>query len=448
MTSLAVLLALLTIAAADPAPSPVPIGVASVDITPDKPVLLNGYAVRSGPSKGVQQRLFAKALAIGDDEGPGPAVLVTLDNLGITDTLATEVAERLRADVGLPRERLAIASSHTHSAPMITGLLPNLFGKPIAPEDQTVIDDYTRRLGDHLVAVVKSALKDRQPGHLGWTQGTVGFAVNRRTKSVPVDHALPMLRVTAPDGRLRAIVVNYACHCTTLDPADNLVSADWAGDAQAAIEADHPGCIAMTAVGCGADSNPKDRTSREVAARHGRAIADEVNRLLAGPITMLGGVPTTGFRRVTIPFDTLPTRAELEAIVAKGSYPGYNAQTQLARLDRGEPLQASLDYPVQVWVFGDRLAMVFLAGEVVVDYSLRLKRELDASRLWVSAYSNDVPCYIPSERILKEGGYEGGGAMVYYARPTRLAPGIEGRIVDTVLDLIPAGFRSQATAAP
>jgi neutral ceramidase len=48
------------------------------------------------------------------------------------------------------------------------------------------------------------------------------------------------------------------------------------------------------------------------------------------------------------------------------------------------------------------MAMVFLAGEVVVDYALRLKWEIDQKRLWVVAYSNDVPCYIPSRRILSE----------------------------------------------
>src|SRR5262249_56130779 len=76
--------------------------------------------------------------------------------------------------------------------------------------------------------------------------------------------------------------------------------------------------------------------------------------------------------------------------------------------------------------------MVFLPGEVVVDYSLRLKRELDGLRLWINAYANDAPCYIPSERVLKEGGYEGGGAMVYYDVPGPFRPGLEKKIIDAV----------------
>ncbi len=97
---------------------------------------------------------------------------------------------------------------------------------------------------------------------------------------------------------------------------------------------------------------------------------------------------------------------------------------------------------METWVFGDELAMVFLPGEVVVDYSLRLKREFDASRLWVNAYANDVPCYIPSERVLQEGGYEGGGAMIFYDRPTRFAPGLEDRIIAAVHHLAPSSFAS------
>src|SRR5206468_11358308 len=113
---------------------------------------------------------------------------------------------------------------------------------------------------------------------------------------------------------------------------------------------------------------------------------------------------------------------------------------QLAKLVRGENVKKNMPYSVQSWAFCDCLTMVFLPGEVVVDYSLRLKKELDPARLWVNAYANDEPCYIPSERILKEGGYEGGGAMIYYDKPARLAPGLEDLIINAVHDLLPKEF--------
>ena len=75
-----------------------------------------------------------------------------------------------------------------------------------------------------------------------------------------------------------------------------------------------------------------------------------------------------------------------------------------------------------------------LPGEVVVDYAVRLKREFDASRLWITAYANDTPCYIPSERVLKEGGYEGREAMVIYGLPTAWGARVEELIVAEALE--------------
>jgi hypothetical protein len=423
-------------------PRPILVGVAKVDITPDGPILMSGYQMRgTTPSKGTQQALNAVALALGTDE-QGPSIFLTVDNLGIPDAISEELAARLKRRAGIARERLAVGASHTHSAPCLPGVAPNIFAKAIPAEDQATIDRYASTLLDKLEQVCLEALKVRAPALLAWGQGSVDFANNRRTKGGPVDHALPMLRAIGLDGKLRAVLVNYACHCTTLPPRDYLISGDWAADAREAIEADHPGTTALVLIGCGGDADPKDRTSREVARRHGRAIADEVSRLLKGPLTPLNTPPLGRITRIKVPFDTLPTVDELKALVAKGGAPGYNAATQLARLDRGEPLQTDLDYIIQVWTFAEDLTIVFLAGEVVVDYVLRLKTELDPTRLWVVAYANDNPCYIPSERILREGGYEGGLAMIYYGRPTRLKPGIEAKIIAAARSLVPPAFEA------
>ena len=120
----------------------------------------------------------------------------------------------------------------------------------------------------------------------------------------------------------------------------------------------------------------------------------------------------------------------------------YYAKVQLAQLDAGKKLATEVTYPVQTWKFGNTLAMVFLPGEVVVDYSLRLKKELDSTRLWINAYSNDAPAYIPSERILKEGGYEGGGAMIYYNLPAPFAAGLEDKIVAAVHAQLDDNFKA------
>lgn len=416
------------------------VGVAAIDITPGYPVRLSGFGNRREESDGVTQRIWAKALAIGSDQ---PVVLIAVDNCGVSAQVTEEVAARLKRHAGIPRDRVAITSTHTHTAPMLRGVLPNLFGRPIPPEHQDRIDRYTLELTDKLEQVAVAALADRKPATLAWGIGKVAFAINRRSPNLPVDHDLPLLVVRDLKAQVRAIYVSYATHCVTL--RDDKISGDWAGYAQEEIQRNNPGAIALVSVGCGAESNPKARTtgySVESAGAEGAEIAAEVQRLLAGHLTPLNGEPQTQFTHVDLPLAALPTRAEWDKLAERTDAIGYNARVQLGRLSRGEPLRTAIHLPVQTWTFGDRMAMVFLGGEVVQDYSLRLKRELDGLRLWVNGYANDVPCYIPSERVLKLGAYEGRGAMVYYDVPGPFEAGLEQKIVDAVRQQLGKRFDS------
>ncbi len=416
------------------------VGVARVDITPDYPVRLSGFGFRRAESEGVTQRIWAKAIAFADGQN-GPAILITTDNLGVPDAMTQEVANRLAPQIGLRRERLTITASHTHTAPMLRGVAPTLFGVPIPDEHQANIERYTREFTDNLEKVALAAVQDLRPARVGWGIGRVGFAKNRRTPGGPVDHDLPLLVVRGEDGKLRAVWFSYACHCVTL--SNNKLSGDWAGFAQSEIERDFPGAIALMSPGCGADANPDsgvagDKT--EAATAQGRQLADEVKRLLAAPLTPITAAPAMKFARLELAFDTPRTREEWEERAKRTDAIGHHARVNLAKLDRGETLPVKIDCPIQTWRFADQLALVFLPGEVVVDYSLRLKREFDRTRLAVIAYANDAPCYIPSERVLKEGGYEGGDAMIYYDRPQKFAPGLEQKIVDAVHVQLPADF--------
>ncbi len=427
--------------AADPAPAPSNrlAGAAAVDITPDYPVRLSGYGSRRDVSQGVAQHLFAKALAIGSDE-EGPAVLVTVDNCGVPAAMRDEVVRRLGAKTKVRDERFAIASSHTHCAPMLTGVLPNLFSMDIPAEHLPAIERYTRELTDKIEQVALAALADRKPASLAWGVGKVGFAANRRNFALkPVDHDLPVLRVTGPDGKVRAIFTSYACHCTTIGIES--MHGDWAGCAQEALQREFPGAVALTALGCGADQNPNPRRTMELVLQYGEAVGAEAKRLANGELTPVNGPLECRTKQIELAYDKLPTREEWQVLAeSKTAGIAYHAKKNLARLDRGERIPTHLPYLVQVWSFGGDLAMVFLPGEVVVDYSLRIKRDFDRSRIWVNGYSNDVPCYIPSRRVLEEGGYEGAGAMVYYDRPTKFAPDVEERIIGAVHDLMPRKF--------
>jgi hypothetical protein len=415
------------------------VGVASVDITPATPIRLSGYLARKTESTNVAQRLYAKALCIGTN-GDGPAILLTVDSIGVPEHIREELVRRLSRK-GIRPERVAVCSTHSHTAPCLAGNLPTLFGEPIPPEHQSRIDRYTRELIDALEKVSLDALKNRRAARLDWGIGKATFAANRRTKGGPVDHDLPVLAVRDADGNVRAILASYACHCTTLGAEFNEICGDWAGYAQEFLERDYPGATALLAIGCGADANPHPRPGLDFSKQHGEEIARGVREVLGRTPAPLRAPLECRAKRIELPFERVPSRAEWEQKADTAGPPGYYARHNLAKLDRGEILPATLPYLVQTWNFGSELAMVFLPGEVVVDYSLRLKREFDSTRIWVNAYANDVPCYIPSERILKEGGYEAESAMVYYDRPGRFATGVEALIIDAVHALVPAAFR-------
>jgi putative membrane-bound dehydrogenase-like protein len=429
------------------------IGVARIDVTPSESIRLTGYGGRTTNSIGIEQKLWAKALAIGTDS-EGPAVLVTLDNCGIAEETYREMVKRL-GRVGIRQDRLAIACSHTHTGPCTTHWAPNIFSRDIPPDQQATIDRYTRELIDKLEQVARAALKDRRPGKLSWSQGSVAFARNRRVvvgdtarfgdnATGPVDHALPVLKVEDADGKLRAIIANYACHCTTLGGEFNRVCGDWAGYAQEYIERENPGALAMITIGCGADANPFPRGGADaglaLARQHGEELATEVKRLLAQTFVPLNSRLATRFKEIALPFGPHFSREQWEIRAKKDSAVGYHARKNLARLDRGEKLPTELYYPIVTWNFGDGLAWVFLPGEVVVDYALRLKQEFDPTRLWVTAYANYVPCYIPSRRILAEDGYEAEDSLWYYDRPARISTNAEDLIIKTVHELLPTQF--------
>jgi putative membrane-bound dehydrogenase-like protein len=439
----------------------VELGVARTDVTPSAPVRLTGYASRQVPSEGVEQKLWAKALAIGSNR-EGPAVLITLDNCGIADETWREVRARLARSAKIKPDRIVVASSHTHSGPATKNWAPNIFVQDLPPEQQAAIDRYTAELIGKLEQVALEALKNRQPGKLSWSQGRVDFARNRRTvrgntavfgdnAAAPVDPSLPVLKAETSAGQLLALVANYACHCTTLGGEFNHVCGDWAGYAQEAVEREQPGAVALITIGCGADANPFPRGGADfglaLAKQHGEELAAEVKRLLGQNFTPLPGKLATRAREIALPFGPHFTRDQWLARSTNAGIVGYHAKKWLARLDRGEKQPTSLYYPITTWNFGDDLALVFLPGEVVVDYSLRLKRELDAPRLWVSGYANYVPCYIPSRRILAEGGYEAEDSLWYYDRPARLSTNAEDLIIRTVEELVPKSYRADPKKA-
>ena len=197
----------------------------------------------------------------------------------------------------------------------------------------------------------------------------------------PVDHTVPVLRIDNAEGKLMAVMFGYACHNTSVGYLRWL--GDYAGFAQQYLEADHPGVTAMFMMGCGGDQNPYPRGTAEWAAKHGRSLCTAVEAALEV---------------------TQRTLRHQNQIQGPLKYVMEPVSLEFTTKDRDD-----FEYPVQVIQFGNDLSLITLGNEVVIDYVLRLKRELgkvDGPVIWVAGYSNVYSGYIPSKRVLLEGGYE------------------------------------------
>jgi hypothetical protein len=412
-------------------------GVAKVAITPKEPMWMAGYGNRTKPSEGVLHELSAKALAIEDASG-ARSVIVTADILGFSSDMAEVVAGRVQKNYGVPRSRLVLSASHTHSGPVTGEVLRPAY--PLDAKQIAVIERYTAGFLDQVVNLVGASIANLQPAQLSFEQGFAGFAVNRRRVGArqrpgPVDQDVPVLAVRGSDGNLKAVVFGYACHNTNL--ADYRFSGDYAGIAQAELEKTYAGAAALFIAGCGADANPLPRRSVELATMYGRILAAAVDSVLKAKMKPVAGPLKVAWEYVDLPFQKAPERAQLQEQAAQGDpAPRRYAQYLLDKLARDGRLADRYPYPVQVWQFGRDLTLIPMAGEVVSDYALRFKGQYGWDNTWVAAYSNDVFAYIPSLRVLKEGGYEGGGAMVPYGLPAPFRAPVEEIIAEKVDDLV------------
>ena len=417
-------------------------GVASVKITPVENIWMSGYASRDHGAEGTRTELKAKALAL-SDAGGHRSVLITLDLVGIHREVSRSVCAAIMDAHGLDRSQIVINTSHTHTGPVVGNNLRTMYA--LSDEEGAKLDRYRVVLESNLVEVVSRAFANLASAKLSYGEGQATFGTNRRNNheaqvaerrtagslSGPVDYSVPVLRVADEEGNLRVVVFGYACHATTL--GDYLWSGDYPGYAQLALEARHPGATALFWAGCGADINPLPRRTPELAVAYGDQLAQAVNRVLDGVLVELPPVFVSSYREIDLPFEEIPTRNQLEQDSKDSNrYVAGRAAALLAAVEGGVPIAPGYPYPVGVWRLGNRLNWITLGGEVVVDYALRLKSEIEGGHTWVSGYSHDVMAYIPSDRVWNEGGYEGGGAMVYYGLPSRWASGVEDRIIHEV----------------
>ncbi|MCA9039896.1 MAG: neutral/alkaline non-lysosomal ceramidase N-terminal domain-containing protein, partial [Planctomycetaceae bacterium] len=423
------------------------IGFSKQDITPTEPVRLSGYGNRTETFERVEEPLFVRTMAI--QHGKEPIhVLSSVEGIGLAGIITKQIAERLEQEFGISRERFALTNTHSHTAPHTSGGIPNLYSAPLTEAETAAMDRYTKRIEDQLIASVDQAIKSLAPAQLSWGEGASRLAMNRRiikggvcvgmgpNPDGIIDETLPILKISSPDGKLRGIVFNYACHCTTLVPKHNFINGDWAGYAQKFLEEAYPDTIALCTIGCGADANPEPRGEFEHAIQNGRTIADEVQRVLKTELDPIQAAPEASFGYAGLEYDRRDVQEFRDLLNDSSPQVRRHAANMVEVYERKRRLPETYPMPIQTWAFGDELTMVFLGGEVVSPYAHRIRQELSQSKhTWVTAYANDVFGYVASEEMIQQGGYEVDFSQVYYNHPGPWASGTEDLVLKRVKEI-------------
>lgn len=420
------------------------IGLAQRKITPEVPVFLSGYASRDKPFEEVLHDIYVKAMAIEDAEGH-IGLLVTSDLIGFRAGVELRVCELIQKKTQLERSRILLSSSHTHTGPTTFLDLDDRSEKMTREQAQQTVD-YSERLIQLTAEAAIEALENLKPARLSYGVGVCGFAMNRREWTPNgvvlgfnpggyVDRSVPVLRVEDPNGNLRGILFGAATHNTTLTGKHFVISGDYAGLAQQLIQEEHPGVQAMFILGCAGSANPHPRGTVEDVQRHGQDLATEVERVLNRKLAPVEGPLKTLFKNVALPLEEPPTREEIDRLLSGGgnSWRRYNAKRMLEVLEKNEELPRTFAAPLAVWQFGEDLTLVGLSGEVVNEYVPLLRESLGSGRLWIAAYTNHVFGYVPTARILKEGGYETRG--LYGNVVGSFSPDVEKVLVEAVREM-------------
>ncbi|MBX7207214.1 MAG: hypothetical protein K1X78_02785 [Verrucomicrobiaceae bacterium] len=420
-------------------------GAAKVDITPTESVPLAGYGGKTRMSSRVEHPIWIKALALRDETG-ATSVLITADLVGLSTKMVDRIARQALDKHGIQRERLILNTSHNHSCPVTEDVLWLYY--ELTPEETAARDRYTARLYAQYDELIGKAVANLVPADLAFEQGLAGVAVNRRRSRGPesrsmggqVDQDVPVITVKTGD-QLKAVVFGYSCHTTALGGLS--ISGDYAGFAQLELEKMNPGAIAMFVQNCGGDANPlprirgKDAEATDLARMYGRILAEAVNQVIAAKMTPLAGPlraqlgETELFLQPGIPLDELKQRAPGLSGMPRREFEHFIRQHET---QGGPPDHVA--YPVQVWRFGGDFKIIALTGETVVDYSLKFKAAHGWNTTWVCGYNNNLLSYVPSLRVLKEGGYEGVTGMFEYGHRAPYTDTVEEQITKKVAELV------------
>jgi len=370
-------------------------GIVAKDITPQKPVMLAGYASRKELSQGVHDPLSARAIAF--QHNGKRLVLVSTDIVGFYGGTDVSLRKAILEASGLQPSELFLAAIHTHSAPTVS------LGEKVHANNA----EYLRWLETRLVAAVGEALANTVPVEIAVGSGSSPVGVNRRefvkdaagkttvqlgrNPDVLTDREVQVVRVSRADnGKVAAVVFDYATHSTAMGPHNYLISGDVHGLAEQFLERYlDGGVVAPGFAGASGDIDPWVRVLPKFhsekgwvpeAVLMGTMLGEEVAAVLERIKTPCSGGPIkTAFKTLTLP---IQRRVTIDASTGAES-PKFN---------------------LTVGRVGD-VAVVGLGGEVFNDIGKAIKAASPFPHTLIITHCNGAAGYLPTREACPHGGY-------------------------------------------
>ncbi len=431
-TFLAATFLVMTVAAfaadASAAPSGLRAAVAKIDLTPEKPKNLLGYAARQ--STGVLDRIHHRILVL--DDGATRFFLVSSEFCVMSPTLYDKVADRLERDLGIPRANFWWTLTHTHSAPEVGA--PGLPAVFMAERyEHRVDDEYTAFVETALVEGVNDALRRLEPVRLGVGWGHSNANINRRARALdgptrlgmnpdgPVDRRIGVLRFDRADGSPLAIVANYPIHGTALGAESRQISGDVPGVVSRYLER-KTGAVALFINGAAGNLAPIYSVQPSPRAAH----LDEFELLLGERI--LDAVHTIGWRpeKVTLRVGS--------ATFETPRRPGLGWPEDMGAYTRSVPGGGDLvRLPVRFLRINDDVAIWGAPLELFCEVSNEIRERSPFRFTFYYGYLNGWLGYLPTAREFELGGYE--------PKTSPFTPAAEAQVREGVLSYLSGELR-------
>jgi len=371
-------------------------GTAMIDITPDKPVKMSGYGARTALSEAIHDPLSARVVAF--ENNGERLVLVSSDLLGFYGGTAEHLRKVILSEFELDPGELFLSAIHTHDGPTLSideekGHANNL--------------EYTKNLQGKLIEVIRKALNNIGPVHIGAGIGYSPVGINRRelqfdssgNSSIrlgrnpygPTDKEVLVMKLAKPDGAAVASLFDYAVHATCLGGRNLTISGDVLGLAEQFVE---------------------KILGRQIIAPAFAGASGDIDpwfRVLPGFNTEPGWIPEPVLLGTLLGEEVVHVFRDIGELSAGGDVGSSFVTLELPGKERGE-LKVKNNHPATAFNVtaarvGD-IAFVGLGGEVLTEIGMSIKAASPYKFTFVITHCNGAAGYIAPEHLYIEGGYE------------------------------------------